>query len=180
MPALLILLMFTSTFISAKTIEDVDFPDTITQDGQKLVLNGVGLRVKHKWGMDFRVYVAGFYVTSKTNDTEKLITGTDLAVLDMDFLRSLDKETVQDAWKEAFDRNCRFECERKDDQLKKFNEWVGSVKSGQHFKIFFVKDGVGIEGAGLVKDLALRRNVMASFFGKFPASEDLKKSLLGG
>lgn len=183
---IILLAMLGAVAASAASIEGKEFADSVEVNKKKLVLNGVGLRTKKKLGMNFKVYVAGLYVAEKSKDVEKLVAPGD-KVLELVFLRSLDKDTLREAWGEAFPKNCRVKCDTEKDSIKKFNELMVDVKEDNRMKITFDKDGVSVElkgkkdsKSGRIEGAALAENLLAVFIGKEPPTEDLKKGLLGG
>lgn len=188
MRSLLFTTLITLTFagsVHAATIEGVDFPDEITQGTTKLVLNGVGLRTKRKLGMNFRVYVAALYAAKKSTEAQPLIDSPETKVLELSFLRSIDKDTLQEAWKEGFEKNCKTDCEKAKAQLNEFNALMTDVKDKSRIKVTFEKDTVSVDvtgkitSSGKVTGEAFRKAMLAVFIGDQPATEDLKKGLLG-
>lgn len=163
---------------SAATIEKVDFKDSLTQEGTDLVLNGVGLRTKTKLGIDFRVYVAGLYLKTKTKDAEKVIGDGETKLIEMAFLRSLDRKQLVEAWTEQLTQNCRVECDKLKTQMQPFLDSIDSVKDGVRSRLLFDKKGLSSNGKR-IDDPALATNVLAVFFGAHPPTEQLKKGLLG-
>lgn len=168
----------------AAKIENIDFPDTMSVGAKSLVLNGTGLRIKRKLGIGFRVYVAGLYAPAKSNDAEKLIEPGD-RILDMVFLRSLDKETMQEALGESLTKNCIADCATIAEQVKKLKELIVAVKENSRMRLKFAADGVDIEAhgkeekSGRIEGAAFARNLMSAFLGKEPPTPELKKGLLG-
>jgi len=169
----------------AAKIEEKEFPDSLTMNKKNLVLNGVGLRTKKKMGMNFKVYVGGLYTTAKSADAAKLMEPGD-KVLELIFLRSLDKDTLQEAWAEAFPKNCQVECDQSAGMLKQFNELMADVKEDGRLKMTFDKDGVSVEitgkketKSGRIDGAGFSKNLMAVFIGPQPPTEELKKGLLG-
>ena len=78
----------------AATLADVNVPDTATVAGQKLVLNGAGMRKK---GGFIKVYVGALYLPSKTSTADAaLAAGT--AKVTMRFMRDVDAEKLRGAW----------------------------------------------------------------------------------
>ncbi len=182
--AISLMMLVTSQAFAAK-IEGKEFPESVTLNKKNLVLNGVGLRTKKKLGMTFNVYVGGLYVTNKSTDATKHIENTD-KVLELIFLRSLDKDTLQEAWSEAFTSNCQSECDQSGDKLKMFNDLMADVKEDNRLKMTFDKDGVSVNitgtkesKTGRIEGAVFAKNLMAVFIGPKPPTEELKKGLLG-
>jgi len=183
----MILILFASAIsIHALQIEKVDFPDQVELGKEKLVLNGAGLRTKRRFGINFRVYVAGLYIPKKTTDGEAIIKSTDSAVIELVFLRSVDEKTLREGYKESFDKNCRVDCgDKSKENLKLFTAIMSDVKPGSRVKFIFDKKGVSAEvhakevHKSRLDDLGFRQNLMAAFIGEQPPNPELKKGLLG-
>jgi len=169
----------------AAKIENVEFKDEMLIGSQKFVLNGVGLRSKKKLGMDFKVYVAGFYAMAKSSDASALIASPQPKILEIVFLRSLDRETLQEAWTEAFTNNCAEDCAAAQGQLKAFNDLMVDMNENSRMKISFEKGSVNVEVKGaktqsaMIVGDAFRRAVLAIFIGPKPPTPELKAGLLG-
>lgn len=185
MRALVIFLMFFSTSVFAGIVEGVDFPNEVSVGTEKLVLNGAGLRTKRKFGLNFKVYVAGLYAPAKTMDPKKLITGTETKVLELVFLRSIDAKTLREAWTEGFDKNCGADCDAARSSLKAFNEFMKDVKEKHRLKLTFKVQDVVVELQGdesrttQFAGEAFRRALLALFIGDQPPTPELKNALLG-
>jgi hypothetical protein len=176
-----ILLLGIFSCAHGREIEKVVFADKL----DPLVLNGAGLRVKHKFGMDFKVYVAGLYLPAKSSCAAEIIASDFPKILRLVFLRSLDKETLREAWDESFNKNCKADCEAAKPQMKAFNDLMVDVKDQGELILKFDKDSVSVEikgkeaRSGKVTGEAIRRGLLAVFIGEQPPTEDLKKGLLG-
>lgn len=166
-------------------VEGVEVPEQINVGAQKLVLNGAGLRTKRKFGINFKVYVGALYVTSKTQDVNSLIKGSETKVLELIFLRNLDAETLRAAWSEGFEKNCANECDAARAQFQIFNQVMTDVKAQQRMKLIFSDQDVNIEIQGeairtqKVSGEAIRKSLMSLFIGEHPPTPELKKALLG-
>lgn len=186
MRPLILLLCVWTMFSQAREIEKVDFADKVSLGTQQLTLNGVGLRTKKKLGMNFKVYVAALYLPAPNKDAKAIVAGSGNKVLELVFLRSVDRETLQEAWQEGFDKNCGSHCENARDQLKAFNDSMVDVKENSRLKITFDKDGVTLElkGAKLNKNaqivgLPFHQALLSIFIGDHPPTTMLKDGLLG-
>jgi hypothetical protein len=182
LPAMLIVCVVAA---GAREIEKVNFPETIKVSGQTLQLNGVGLRTKRRFVMNFRVYVAGLYAKTKSADPAALIA-SDLLVLHMRFLRSLNVATLREAWSEGYGKNCGADCAATAESLKLFNEAMVDVGNKSQLTLRFEKEAVQVEMDGKwekrsarIENAAFRRGLLSVFIGAFPPTEELKNGLLG-
>jgi hypothetical protein len=171
--------------VQAREIEKVNFADNLDVAGQKLVLNGVALRTRHKFGMDFRVYVAGLYLAKKNSNSPEILAGGDKKLLRLVFLRSVDKDTLREAWEESYLKNCKSECAGTKALLVSFNDLMADVKDGSELKIEFSKDSVTTDmkgkqnKTGKIEGAAFARTLLAVFIGDEPPSPEFKNGLLG-
>jgi len=176
---------FSALQLSAKEVEKINFADQLDLGAQKLVLNGAGLRTKRKLGMNFRVYVGGLYTVKKSSDAKALIASEDPKVIRMVFLRSLDRDTLQEAMEEGFKKNCKLACETMASALKSYNELMVKVKENDELKIQFDKDSVTVEikgketHSGKIEGANFSKNLLAVYIGDEPPTEEFKNALLG-
>lgn len=181
----MLIFMMSAGRVHAREIEKIDFPEQIELTGQKLVLNGVGLRTKRKLGINFRVYVAALYLAAKQTDAKAVLDSEGAKELRLAFLRSIDKDTLREAWQEGYMSNCESTCTATSEQLKAFNAAMVDVKDKSELIIQFAKDKVTVETRGKeskkleIPGAAFAKNLLAVFIGSKPATEDLKKGLLG-
>lgn len=116
--------------------------------------------------MNFKVYVAGLYLPAKSADAEAVIASPGNKVLELVFLRSVDRETIQEAWQEGFDKNCKAECESAKDSFKAFNETMVDVSENSRLKMTFDKDGVAVDIKGT------KNSKKAQVIGEFQEGPD--------
>ena len=95
-------LLMTSNVFALK-MADKELKDSLTMQGKELVLNGAGIRKATIFNV--KVYVAGLYTKSKSNDPKKILDSTDPKYIIMHFLRDVDKDKISGAWSEAFENN---------------------------------------------------------------------------
>ncbi len=181
----LILVTFSiSQTLLAAEIEGVKFEDKLKLDGAELVLNGVGLRQVTRYGFNVDVYVAGLYLKSKSSDMEAILKSRDRKRFVMQYVRSVDRKSLIDAYRKAYNSNCRINCDDKS-LFTAFKDMVVSVADGDQQVFDFYKDKVVITNKGrsdktveLTKPAYLE-NLLAIFIGKEPPTKEFKKGLLG-
>ncbi|MGA7906039.1 MAG: chalcone isomerase family protein, partial [Candidatus Sulfotelmatobacter sp.] len=83
------------------SLAGVTLPDTVQVGGAALVLNGLGLRTKFM----VKVYVAGLYLPQKSSDPGAIIKADAPKRIVMQFLRSVSRNQMADAFEESFDNN---------------------------------------------------------------------------
>lgn len=182
----LIHVTFFLVVLQAAELQGVKLPDSATVDGKTLSLNGMGLREVHKFGFPVKVYVAGLYLEKKNSDSEALIKNDETKKLIMQFLRAVDREALNDAFRKGYEDNCVMACDKKKEQFKLFAQNVVSVRKDNQIALTFYKDKIEIDTNGpnakkeTIKNADLARNMLAVFINKkAPPTEELRKGLLG-
>ncbi len=164
---------------AATAAAGVDFADELTAAGQKLVLNGTGLRTR----LFFKVYAAGLYVNEKSKDAESIVRSPTAKVLQLHFLRDVGAETIRGAWSQGFAKNCLILCEESQAKLALLNGLMKDLKKGDVLSFSFKPDELALElnGASLgkVDGAKIDQNILAIFLGKEPPTAELKTGLLG-
>ncbi len=84
----------------------VKFEESISIEGNDLVLNGLAIRTERVLFLNFRVFVAGLYVLKKSQEGEAIIASDTPRHLVMHFLHSrVSRKELTDGWKESFTRH---------------------------------------------------------------------------
>ena len=87
--------------LHAAELAGVSMPDTVQVGGTTLVLNGVGLRTKFM----VKVYVPGLYLAQKSSDADAIMKAEAPKRIVMQFVRSVSKNQIGDAFSESFHDN---------------------------------------------------------------------------
>ena len=180
-------LFFIPSLSQSAMIQDVSFPDTLTTNGKKLVLNGLGVRTKKVVFVKIKVYAAGLYLEEKSNQRESILNDGKLKRLDMQFLHDVSKEKLIHAWKEAFENNCessKLDCKQVPVLLDKINPIVDEAKVGDRIQITFLPSDVVVKYKDQPEKIItggsdFSKIMLSAWFGKTPPDEDLLKGLLG-
>lgn len=168
---------------SAAECEGIKFSDNATVAGQKLVLNGLGIREATMMQID--VYVAGLYVEEKSSSGAKLASADTKKKLVLHFVRDVDKSDIVDAYKESFKNAAGGNYSKLEPKLNKLLGMMSSIKEGQNQTYTYVPGkGVQVEVAGKTKGTIEGGDFAEAFFkiwlGDNPPNEGLKTGLLGG
>ena len=183
---ILVVLLFSSVMLLSKETAGVFFPDTLESDGKKLVLNGVGLRLKKVLLLEIKVYAGGLYLEQK-NQSPKEILGDDKAkAVVMHFLyKKVDSEKLREAFVEGFEANSPAEAKTLKPQIDKFLAfWPEMLKDDQARMIYV--PGVGtrviIKGkeAGLIEGPQFAKLLFSIWLGPKPPNQELKTGMLLG
>ncbi|MCB0366476.1 MAG: chalcone isomerase family protein [Bdellovibrionaceae bacterium] len=154
--------------------------------GEKaLVLNGMALRKVRKFGIPIKVYIAGLYLEAKTDDSDKILGAPAIKHLEMEFVRTVEKEKITNAWDEAVFKGCVEDCSNYKGPLKEFNAFMGEMRKGQRISVTFYPDKVEVNQVGrtpkkgTIESAAFSKNLLAIFIGPKMFSKEVKESLLG-
>ncbi|MFL5349607.1 MAG: chalcone isomerase family protein [Hyalangium sp.] len=163
-----------------KEVAGVKFPDTTTVEGKTLKLNGAGLRKKFV----FKVYAAGLYLESPTQDAAQVISSDQTKVVRMSMLRDLEKGKITEAITDGVEKNNKAQMPALKARLDTFNAAIPDLKKGDELTITYVpgkgtrvasKSGqeMSVEG----KDFA--DALFGVWLGSNPVDGDLKNGMLG-
>ena len=180
----LVVVLVAAGFASQATAAEcvgVSMPDTKTVNGQKLVLNGLGIREATVMQVD--VYVAGLYLKEKSSDGFAIAGADDTTQLVLEFVRDVEKKKVVDAYKESFKKSGK--RSELDSEIDKFMGWMGDVKEGDVQTYTWVPGkGMVVEFNGKKKGTIKSGSFAQIFFliwlGDSPPNKGLKRGLLGG
>lgn len=167
-------------------IADVTYPNEVTVGGQKLLLNGYGMRFR----FGFRGYTAALYTPSKVTKNEDVIKPTVAKRIHLVAQRDLKGDELGKLFSRGMEDNMT-----KEDFSKIVN---GVIRMGNIFaegKQFNKGESIIVDvipGTGLVttfrgkqqgepiKEPEFSENFFKIWFGKKPADEALRVALLGG
>ena len=169
----------------AAEVSGVKLDDSVTVGGQKLVLNGAGMRQK----FIINVYVAGLYLQNKKNTTAEVLAQTTPKRVTLVLQREVSSDEFGQLFIASMNKNSTKEEKAKViSQTGKFGEMFASldkVKKGDVITLDW------IPGQGTVStvngkvtgetlpDLAFYNAVLRIWLGDHPAQDDLKEALLG-
>lgn len=176
------LFVFASNAFAAQ-IEKLNFKDEQLIGSRRVVLNGLGVHAEKKRG---KMFVTALYTPSKTADAPGIVNSNAPKIVEIVFLRAIDRESLQELWSENVRRHCGEECSAVEEQLKAFNGVMVDVHDNSRLKMVFDPSGVSVEIKGAKSDSAVidgepfRRALLSVFVGEKPLSADLKKALIGG
>lgn len=169
----------------ATTIEKVDFVETMKVDDVELKLNGVGLRKVERFGLPFKVYVAGLYLKVARSDANEILESEDPKFLRMVFVRRVNAPDLVDGFEKGHASNCLKDCGQSKKILRKLTDKISDILDKGSMEFVFKKDKLeyAINGRksekGSIDDKVFAKNFLATFIGKEPPTPDLKQGLLG-
>jgi len=170
------------TAASAREVAGVKVPDAVESGGATLRLNGAGVRTRTF--LKVKVYVGALYLPAPASDLAAILAADAPWTVRLHFLRDVDRQSIQDAYREGFENNSR---EKLPEVLPLFDRIVpaiADVKEGQ-VMVFSYRPGagvtVGVEGAAqaTVEGRTLAEALLRNWLGHRPADADLKEAMLG-
>ncbi len=169
-----------------KVVEGVRFDSTLDLGGQRLQLNGAGVRKR----MVFDVYTAGLYVAQPGQDAEKLAAQGGAKRVALRFLREVDSELFVTSLHNGLKANHR------EDQLAKWRPQVESLtatiktialaRRGDSINFDYIPaEGIRVTVNGATRGPVIQGEdfysaVLRVWIGEKPADEGLKKGIVNG
>jgi hypothetical protein len=159
----------------------VKMPDHIIIGKRHLILNGMGVRTVSF--LKLKVYVAGLYLESKSQDSEKILTSKQVKHLNLYFTRDVDAEKLKSVWNESFMKNCKSKCEELSPILSMLNKQMKDMKKGEMISFTFFPDYLEISSTGRepkkIENQDFAQIILSIWLGSEPPNEGLKDGLLG-
>jgi hypothetical protein len=174
--------------VQAQVVEvaNVKYEPTLDLAGQKLQLNGAGVRYKAV----FKVYTAGLYLTHKVNTTPEVLAAPGPKRIHIQMLREIDGNELGKLFTKGMEANApRDEFVKSINGVLKLSEVFASRKqlnSGDSFSVDYVP-GIGstllLNGKPLmaepIKEPEFFTALLRIWLGDKPADDSLKDALLG-
>lgn len=172
----------------ADTVEvaNVKYETALDLAGQKLQLNGAGIRYKFV----VKVYTAGLYLTTKANTTQDVLAAHGPKRIHIQMLRDIDGNELGKLFTKGMEANApREEFVKCINGVLKLSEVFASRKqlnSGDNFSVDYVP-GIGstllLNGKALItepiKEPEFFSALLRIWLGDKPADDSLKDALLG-
>jgi len=173
-----LLLTLLAPLASAGTLAGVTMDDSATVGGQKLVLNGMGLR--EKFWID--IYVGGLYLPAKTSDAAKAIKDDVPKRIAMEFTYGLSAKQLASTLEDGIGKAGEPEATK---HVETFSSWMEDVDKGDVILLDYVPGegtSVTVKGKkkGTLPGTSLMRALFTVYLGPNPPTKALKSGLLGG
>lgn len=173
-------LLLSSGNLFAKTVYDIDLPDTVTVAGENLQLNGYGLRKK----FFFKIYLGSLYLREKATTTDQVLEMPGAKLIRMDFIyKKVEREKITQAFAEGFAKNSPQIIDNPD--LEQFlHLFNADFFAGDQVDIELAADGTvsvrqNSEVLGTISSPVLAKAVLLIYLGNTPADSSLKEGMLG-
>lgn len=163
-----------------KEVAGVKFPETTTVGGKELKLNGAGLRKK----LIFKVYAAGLYLETPTQDAAQVISSDQIKVVRMSMLRDLEKAKITEAITDGVEKNNKAQMPALKARLDSFNAAIPDLKKGDELTITYIPGkGTRVQSKSGQEMSVEGRDFADALFGVWlgsnPVDGDLKNGMLG-
>ena len=173
-----------SPFSTAAELAGVFIDDEImSDDGQALVLNGMGLREK-LW---VDVYVGSLYLPKKSRDVGEILSRPGPWRVQLDFVyKEVAREKLLEAWREGFEKNQSPETLKQlQAQIDEFYTYfeTSALKKDRYVIDYLPSRGIRVsknqQQLGLIPGEDFKNAVLEIWLGNYPADKKLKKGMLG-
>jgi hypothetical protein len=167
--------------VFAATVADVKLEDSISVNGQNLVLNGAGLRKK----FFIKVYVGGLYLPTKNGNATAIMALDAPRRQVMHFLYSVSKDQMCDAWSEGINDNTPNASAEVKGAFKTLCSLMEPIPKGHSLVLTYIPGtGTSVEINGKVKGTlpgkATSDAILATWIGPKPGpGADFKAAVLG-
>jgi len=184
MKSILIFLLILFCYGNALAVEvaGVNIASETEVAGEKLQLNGYGIRKKFVF---VKVYVGSLYTPQKTTRASQVLDMTGNKLIRMDFLyKKVDKKKIIDAFAEGFEKNSPKLVATP--PVRKFLGLFGDdFVAGDQVDLILGADGRvrathNGRDLGSIESKELAQGILLIYLGDQPADVDMKKGMLGG
>ena len=170
-----------SALMLFSTVAGVKLDDSVSVNGQNLVLNGAGIRKK----FFIKVYVGALYLTAKQSDAAAIQAADAPRRMVMHFLYGVRKDQMADAWEEGLRDNTPNASAEVKANFRTLESWMEDIKEGNELVLTYVP-GTGTtvvvngHAKGTLSGKATSDAILASWVGAKPGpGGDFKKAVLG-
>jgi hypothetical protein len=180
-----LLLIAITMFASAPAQTNVGgatLPNTVSFEGEKLILNGAGVREKY-W-MD--MYAGALYLTSKSSDANAIVSGDNPAALKLHMVSNLiTSDKMISAINEGFENSTKGKTEAISAEIQKFKSFFEEEISKEDvFDLVYIpskgiltyKNG---KQKGVIKGMQFKKALFGIWLSEKPADKKLKQAMLG-
>lgn len=160
----------------------VTLPNTVSFEGQKLILNGVGVR--EKFWMD--MYAGALYLNSKSSDAKKIMAANEPMAIKIHIVSKLiSSDKMIDAVNEGFESSTNGNVAPIAAEAEKFKSFFkDEISQNDIFDIVYLPSrGVVVYKNGTEKGVIKGQNFKKALFGIWlsdnPADKKLKAGMIG-
>ena len=180
---LIISLLLSALPLKALEIQGVSVPPTVQVNGQKLQLNGAGLRTFTLLLIPIKIYVASVYTPAAIRTETSMMSSQGPMQFDFTFLRAVGQSDVVKAWTSQFAQSVSYTYPGYARDRDAFIAMLGPLKNMGVEQVQFIGTNTVVFDQGSLKGTIPGRDFQKSFlslwFGSNTVAADLKASLLG-
>ena len=162
----------------------ISMPNEIEKDGEKFILNGIGLRLSRFLAFKIKVYAAGLYLTKKSPDPETIISDDQPRHIELHFLRDVNQNKIRNAMQKSFERNAGELIDTLKVRIEAFKDAMTDLKTGQTLTFSYLPGkGTTVTLEGVKKAIIEGADFASALFSLWlanPPNSELKIGLLGG
>ena len=167
---------------TARTFAGVSMPDTMTVDGNRLQLNGMGLRSFTM--LQIHGYVAGLYLLAPAHHAEEILNQPGMKLLRVQFVRSAGVDRIRDELQQEHNKICASGCPSiNDSAFAQLLNSVRAVKPDDIVTYIFGSLGVKVlfngELVTMIQNADFSRRMFDGMIGSHPPTEALRDGLIG-
>lgn len=169
------------TMNAQKTVAGVKVDDKLSIEGQNLVLNGVGTRVK----LFMDMYVGALYLEKKSTNANEIMASKDGAAIRLTIVSGLiSSDKMIDAVTEGFENSTGGKTAPLKPKIDKFISFFKEeIKKGDVFTMVNTDEGVVVyknnTKKGVIEGNDFKRGLFGIWLSAKPADKNLKKAMLG-
>lgn len=175
----MLMLLMAAPVAYAKDVGGANIPDTYTIEGNKLLLNGAGVR--RKFGL-VKVYVGALFLTKKDTNAAKIVAADEPMMIRMHSIRSgVSEQKLINSWNESFENITGGNTAPYQKEINMFNS-AFDRESQENDKFDFVwipGKGLTVYDNGKVKaeipGLEFKKLVFSIWLGENPSDRGLAK-----
>lgn len=157
-------------------------PNTVSFEGEKLILNGAGVRENY-W-MD--MYVGALYLTSKSSDANAIVNGNNPVAIKLHIVsRLIGSDKMISAIIEGFENSTNGNTEAISSEIKKFISYFeGKINKNDVFDLVYIPSkGVLVYKndiqKGILPGIEFKKALFKIWLSEKPVDTKLKQAMLG-
>lgn len=169
------------TMNAQKTVAGVKVEEKLVLEGQNLVLNGVGTRVK----LFMDMYVGALYLEKKSTIANEIMASKDGAAIRLTIVSGLiSSDKMIDAVTEGFENSTGGKTAPLKPKIDKFISFFKEeIKKGDVFTMVNTDEGVVVyknnTKKGVIEGNDFKKGLFGIWLSAKPADKNLKKAMLG-
>ncbi|MFP3981494.1 MAG: chalcone isomerase family protein, partial [Desulfobacterales bacterium] len=174
--------LLAASLCPARTIEDVELPETMEVGDKTVALNGGGVRKQ----MYLKTYVGGLYVREAKTDADAVINADEPMALRIHMIEDVGRETMKTALYNGLRGATNNNLEPIEAEIDQFMDGFSeSIKDGDVFDYKYLPgEGMKVykqgEHMATIPGLDFKKAMFGIWFSDKPAEEKLKKKMLAG